>query len=122
MFAQVADEDELKTGVRREAAFFGINALLTKPAQSLAIVIPTILLDLANFIPRPLGQPPVLPQPAEAIFAIRLFISLIPGIALILAAFILQLYPIKGDYWDKIQKDVLILHDQKHKKLKELER
>ena len=122
MFAQVADEDELKTGVRREAAFFGINALLTKPAQSLAIVIPTVLLDLSGFIPHGLGLPPVLPQPAEAIFAIRLFISLIPGIALILAAFILQLYPIKGDYWDKIQKDILILHDQKHKKLMELER
>ncbi|MFW9951662.1 MAG: MFS transporter [Candidatus Thorarchaeota archaeon] len=122
LFAQVTDEDEIKTGVRREAAFFGMNALLTKPAQSLAIVIPTALLDLANFIPHDLGQPPVLPQPAEAIIAIRLFIGLIPGIALILAALILQLYPIKGEYWENLQKDILILHDQKHKKLEDLER
>jgi GPH family glycoside/pentoside/hexuronide:cation symporter len=122
LFAQVSDEDELKTGVRREAAFFGMNAFFTKPAQSLAIVIPAALLDLANFIPHGLGEDPVLPQPPAAIFAIRLFIGLIPGIALILAALVLQLYPIKGDYWTKIQKDVLILHEEKYKKLGELER
>jgi GPH family glycoside/pentoside/hexuronide:cation symporter len=122
LFAQVIDEDELKTGTRREAAFFGMNAFLTKPAQSLAIIIPTALLDLANFISHDLGQPPVLPQPTEAIFAIRLFIGLIPGIALVLAALILQLYPIKGEYWEKLQKDILILHDKKQKKLEDLER
>ncbi|MFX1567333.1 MAG: MFS transporter [Promethearchaeota archaeon] len=122
LFAQVSDEDELKTGVRREAAFFGMNAFFTKPAQSLAIVIPAALLDLANFIPHGLGEDPVLPQPPAAIFAIRLFIGLIPGIALILAALILQLYPIKGEYWQKLQKDVLILHDEKQRKLQDLER
>ncbi len=122
LFAQISDEDELKTGVRREAAFFGMNALFTKPAQSIAIIIPAALLDLANFIPHALGELPVLPQPAEAIFAIRLFIGLIPGIALIIAALILQLYPIKGEYWEKMQKDILILHGEKHKKLEELER
>jgi len=122
LFAQVTDEDELKTGTRREAAFFGMNAMITKPAQSLAIIIPTFLLDLTDFIPHPIGTDPVLPQPAGVIFAIRLFIGLIPGIALILAALILQLYPIKGEYWQNIQKEILILHDEKHKKLKEMER
>ena len=37
LFAQVADEDELRSGSRREGAFFGVNALITKPAQSIAI-------------------------------------------------------------------------------------
>ena len=122
MFFQVTDEDELKTGVRREAAFFGINALITKPAQSLAIVIPTALLSISGFIPRPEFGDPVLPQPVEAIFAIRLFIGLIPGIALILAAIILQFYPLKGEHWAKMQEDILILHDEKHKKLQEMTR
>jgi GPH family glycoside/pentoside/hexuronide:cation symporter len=122
LFAQVTDEDELKTGVRREAVFFGINALITKPAQSLAIVIPAALLSITNFIPHEIGTPPVLPQPPEAILAIRLFIGLIPGIALILAALILQFYPIRGEYWKEIQTQVLKLHDEKHKKLKEMER
>ena len=123
MFFQVTDEDELKSGVRREAAFFGINALVTKPAQSLAIVIPTALLAMSGFIPRA-GDPPVpiLPQPVEAILAIRLFIGLIPGIALILASIILIWYPLKGERWAEIQQKILELHDQKAQKLKDLER
>ena len=39
LFGQVADEDELRSGVRREGAFFGVNALITKPAQSVAIAL-----------------------------------------------------------------------------------
>jgi len=122
LFAQCADDDELKTGVRREAMFFGVNALLTKPAQSIAIIIPTALLDLANFIPHPLGEDPVLDQPAAAIFAIRLFIGLIPGIALILAAIILRYYGIKGAYWEGVQSQILILHEEKHQKLEKMEK
>jgi GPH family glycoside/pentoside/hexuronide:cation symporter len=122
LFAQTTDEDELKTGVRREAIFFGINAMLTKPAQSLAIIIPAALLDLTNFIPHALGDPPVLPQPPAAILAIRIFIGLIPGIALISAALILQIYPLKGERLQKIQRDILVLHDEKLKKLEEMER
>lgn len=121
MFFQVTDEDELKTGVRREAAFFGINALVTKPAQSLAIVIPTALLAISGFLPRP-DPNTILPQPPEAIIAIRLFIGLIPGIALILASIILIWYPLKGEHWVEIQKQILELHDQKAQKLKDLER
>ncbi len=121
MFAQVADEDELRTGVRREAVFFGVNALITKPAQSLALVIPTALLALVGFKPR-IGDTIILDQPIGAFIAIRVFIGLIPGLAFLLAAFILRYYPIKGDYWDKIQKDVLVLHEEKHSKLKEMGR
>ena len=122
MFAQVADEDELRTGVRREAVYFGVNALITKPAQSLALIIPTALLAAVNFIPHPLGTQPVLTQPAGVFLAIRIFIGLIPGIAFLLASFILRYYPIRGEYWEKIQKDVLALHEQKHSKLKEMGR
>lgn len=122
LFAQVTDEDELRTGVRREAMYFGVNALITKPAQSLAIVIPTALLVATNFIPHALGTPPNLNQPIGVFISIRVFIGLIPGIGLLFAAFILQYYPIKGEYWKKIQKDILVLHAEKHSKLKEMER
>jgi len=124
LFAQVTDEDEIKTGVRREAMFFGVNALITKPAQSIALAIPVALLAATNFIPRTLTGGIARPdlQPAEAILAIKLFMGLIPGIALILEALILQLYPLKGEYWAKIQKDILILHDKKHAKLLEMEK
>lgn len=120
LFAQVCDEDELKSGVRREAAFFGVNALITKPAQSLVIIIPGFMLSAAGFIPHALGTPPVLDQPIMVFTSIRLFIGLIPGIALLLASLILQFYPLKGEYWEKIQKEILELHAEKHKKYQAL--
>jgi GPH family glycoside/pentoside/hexuronide:cation symporter len=121
MWGQVADEDELRTGVRREGVYFGMNAFVTKPAQSVALIIPVALLAWARFIPRSGGEPN-LNQPTEVFLAIRLFIGLIPGIALLLEVLILQLYPLKGKYLIEIQEKVLVLHGQKHSKLQEMEK
>jgi GPH family glycoside/pentoside/hexuronide:cation symporter len=121
LFAQVCDEDELKTGRRREAAYFGANALITKPAQSLVILIPGIMLYFSNFIPR-IGPDPILTQQPEMVFvSIRVFIGLIPGIALLLGALILQFYPIKGEYWEEVQKEVLELHQEKQKEYQKMQ-
>jgi GPH family glycoside/pentoside/hexuronide:cation symporter len=121
MWGEVADEDELRTGVRREGVFFGMNAFVTKPAQSLALVIPVALLAWANFIPRT-GTEPNLNQPPEVFLAIRLFIGFIPGTALLLEVLILQLYPLKGNYLNEVQEKVLKLHGEKHSKLEAMEK
>ena len=39
LLADIIDQDELETGVRREGMFFGTNALITKPAQSISAAI-----------------------------------------------------------------------------------
>ena len=123
MFAQICDEDELKTGVRREAAYFGMNAFVTKPAQSVAIALPTLLLTIAHFVPRDaLGNIQLQTHPAEVDFAIRTFMGLIPAIALYLEVLILQLYPLKGDYLADVQEKVLVLHQEKRAKLLEMDK
>jgi GPH family glycoside/pentoside/hexuronide:cation symporter len=110
----VADEDELRSGVRREGAFFGINAMLTKPAQSLAIAIPPFILEAAHFVSREANQDVVfLNQPASAIFGIKVFIGLIPGIAMLLGALILFWFPLRGARLEKMQSDLLELHAKK---------
>jgi GPH family glycoside/pentoside/hexuronide:cation symporter len=121
LFAQVCDEDELKTGRRREAAYFGVNAMITKPAQSLVVIIPGIMLALSNFQPR-IGPDPILNQPFMVFVSIRAFIGLIPGIALLLGALILQFYPLKGEYWEEVQEEVLELHQEKQKKYQEMQK
>ncbi len=123
MWAQVCDEDEIKTGVRREAVYFGMNALITKPAQSVALSLPAIMLTLAHFVPRDaLGVIQPQTHPTEVDFAIRAFIGLIPAIALYIEILILQLYPLKGEYLAEIKQKILILHSEKHSKLEELEK
>ena len=118
LFAQVTDEDELRTGVRREGAFFGVNALLTKPAQSVALWIAPAILEATHFVTRASQEGSIyLDQPATAIFGIKAFTGLIPGIACLLGATILHFYPLKGSYLKEVQEKVLTLHAEKASKL-----
>ena len=119
LFAQVADEDETVSGVRREAMFFGTNALITKPAQSLALALAAILLQLSGFrTPSPGGEI-ILDQPASTIFMIKIIIGFLPGVALLIGALLYIWYPLKGDYLKEIQEKVLKMHEEKHAKLLE---
>jgi Na+/melibiose symporter-like transporter len=49
MIADVIDLDELKTGIRSEGTYYGCLTLLYKLAQSLALLLVGVLLDLINF-------------------------------------------------------------------------
>jgi len=118
LFAQVADEDELRSGVRREGAFFGVNALLTKPAQSVALALSPFILELTDFVTREANQGQIfLDQPSAAIFGIRSLVGLVPGIAMLLGAIILIWFPLRGDYLGQVQAEVLALHARKHAQL-----
>lgn len=114
LFAQVADEDELLSGVRREGAFFGVNAMLTKPAQSIALILISTILASSAFVTRDQNAGQIfLNQPASAIFGIKALFGLIPGIAMLLGAAILFLYPLHGGYLRQVQEQVLELHAEK---------
>lgn len=118
LFAQVADEDELRSGVRREGAFFGVNALLTKPAQSVALALQPFILQLTGFVTREANQgQPFLNQPAAALFGIRALIGLIPGMTMLVGALLLIWFPLRGDYLLRVKNRVLLMHEQKHAQL-----
>ncbi len=119
LFAQIADEDETKSGVRREASFFGVNAFITKPAQSLAIALAAILLQLSGFLTPGPGGAIIINQPESVIFMIKIIIGFLPGVALLIGALILNWYPLKGDYLKEVQEKVLKMHEEKHAKLLE---
>ncbi len=118
LFGQIADEDELVSGVRREAMFFGTNALITKPAQSIAIALVPFLLELSGFITRSEGGGNItLEQPPAALLAIRISLGLIPGLALIAGALLLFVYPIRGKYLIEMKEKLNALHIEKQRKL-----
>ncbi len=118
LFAQVADEDETRSGVRREGSFFGINALITKPAQSLAIALSPFILEATNFVTRDQNNGQIfLNQPVSAIEGIKVIAGLVPGLAMLFGAIILIWYPLRGETLKKIQDKVLEMHSEKHEKL-----
>jgi Na+/melibiose symporter and related transporters len=121
MFGQVADEDEIRSGVRREGAFFGVNALLTKPAQSIAIALIPWILEITKFVTRDAnGGQIFLNQPAAAIFGIKALIGLIPGVAMLLGALFLFWYPLQGKRLDAIKDKVMEMHADKTARLENM--
>ncbi|GAB4486463.1 MAG: MFS transporter [Anaerolineales bacterium] len=118
LFGQVADEDELRSGVRREGAFFGVNALITKPAQSVALALIPIVLEATNFVTREANNGQIsLNQPASALFGIKTLMGLIPGLALLLGALLLRWYPLRGEYLEKVKTELLEMHARKQAQL-----
>jgi GPH family glycoside/pentoside/hexuronide:cation symporter len=118
LFAQVADEDELRSGVRREGAFFGVNALITKPAQSVALALIPIILEATKFVTRDANNGQILlEQPGSAQFGIKALMGLIPGVALLIGAVLLRWYPLRGAYLEKVKTELLELHAKKQAQL-----
>jgi len=122
LLGQVIDEDEVRTGVRREGSYFGANALVTKPAQSLAATLTASVLAAAHFVTRESnGGQIFLNQPESALFGIRAIVGIIPGVTLLIAALVLFLFPLKGRHLAEVKEKMLEMHAEKHAKLLEQE-
>ena len=118
LLADIVDEDELNTGVRREGMYFGTNALVTKPAQSVSAAISGLVFYLTAYNQN-LGAGET--QPESAIFGIKLLIGLIPAVFIIVGMLSLWHYPLDGrskDYREMKHK-VNILHEKKLQRCRE---
>ena len=101
------DEDEVEYGSRREGMFFGINALFTKPAESIGPIIVTLVLTLTSYIP----DSPV--QPDTAIFGIKLVFYFIVNILVALSLIFAYLFPLEGEKLDELESKLEELHMKK---------
>ncbi|MFX1272452.1 MAG: MFS transporter, partial [Promethearchaeota archaeon] len=94
LLADVMDYDELLTGKRRETTYAGMNALLTKPAISIANALFLLIISGFGF------DNTQTTQSESAILGIQLGYSLVPAIAFILSAIALwKLYRLDGKEW-----------------------
>jgi GPH family glycoside/pentoside/hexuronide:cation symporter len=87
MLGEVIDEDELRTGERREGLYAGFFTFLRKLGGATAVTVAGVALDLAGFAG---GQEP----PAAAIAAIRGLTAVAPAVFLIMAVRLAIGYPI----------------------------
>lgn len=122
ILALVIDDDEVRTGTRREGAFYGANALITKPAQSLALFLTAFMLEQTGFITRAMNFGQIyLDQPASALFGIRSIVGLIPGIAMLIGVVILFFFPLQGERLVQLKKKIMEMHAEKEGKLAQIE-
>ncbi len=102
-YAIVADAiefDYLKTGERREGAFFGAWTWGLKIGQALAIFVMGVTLEAMGYAAN------VMPQLPTARLGIRLFLGPISAAIFIAAAVVLYFYPITEQRYKEICKEI----------------
>ncbi|MBK5112419.1 MAG: MFS transporter [Candidatus Heimdallarchaeota archaeon] len=107
LVGDIADEDELKTGRRREGMFFGINALITKPASSLVVFFFTLIISHFGY------DSDLAVQTAQAQFGIILGLSILSLAFIVLAIVPLIIYPLHGSKLKEIKQELDIRHEKK---------
>lgn len=81
MVADVADEDELASGERREGLYVGVFTFLRKIAGAIGVAAAFLVLDLAGFRP---GEE----NDESVVWALRSMTALVPSIFVILSAIV----------------------------------
>ncbi|MEE4193963.1 MAG: MFS transporter, partial [Anaerolineae bacterium] len=109
----VIDQDELHSGQRREGMYYGMNALLVKPAESLGPAIGTaIMLGFAYIQGAPAES-----QPDSVFLGIKIIFLLVPQIVTLFTLAMLWLFPLKGEALIDLQEQLDAMHLEKQEAL-----
>ncbi|NQT30189.1 MAG: MFS transporter [Candidatus Saganbacteria bacterium] len=107
ILADIIDEDETKTGTRREGMYFGVNAFITRFAIALEAISLGLIFTRTGY------NPYVYTQPGEFLSGLRFLIAGFPMIALLLAFVILCFYPLSGRKLVEMEDEVSKMHQEK---------
>jgi len=113
IIADVIDEDELRSGIRREGAFFGITNFFMRLSMIVSIVTIGIV-----FVQSDWG---VYDPLIDVTFALRFLFIVIPGIALGITLICLYFYPFSKSKVDEMKSKLLELHKEKAEKVKNIQ-
>ena len=105
------DQDEINHGSRREGMFFGIDALIHKPAQSIGPIVATIILGVFGYVQ---DSPTQLPS---AYIGIKILMLLIPVIVSTIGLIFIYYYPIYGERLEQMREQLHMLHEEKRKRI-----
>ena len=106
--SDIIDEDEVNTGMRREASYYGVNALflrLTTVLIFLAISSVFTSVGWAVFEPKLITP--------EIIFGLRTLIFIFPAIALGVGILAMFKYPLDGERLLKVKENLEKIHEKK---------
>lgn len=90
VLAQIIDEDALRTGHRREGAYFGVNGFVVRGSVVLQAVVVAVVLTASGF-DAALGDA----QPESVDGGIRIMLAVVPAGFTALAWLCFRLYPIR---------------------------
>jgi GPH family glycoside/pentoside/hexuronide:cation symporter len=111
IIADVIDEDELKTGVRREGTFFGITNFFMRLSAVLSI-LSVSLIFLSTGWEEWTENPEI-----DTLLGIQLLMVLFPAIAVGLSLLCLYFYPYTKAKVNEVKEKMVILHKEKKEKI-----
>jgi GPH family glycoside/pentoside/hexuronide:cation symporter len=110
IFGQIIDQDEVTTGVRREASYFGIDNFFSRLATVLVFV--SIGAVFANdAVGWTIFDPAVVTDATR--FGIKTLMFILPAIALSIGIIFMLIYPLHGKKLEDLNAELTILHEKK---------
>ncbi|MFX0057178.1 MAG: MFS transporter [Candidatus Hodarchaeota archaeon] len=109
IIADIVDEDEVKTGIRREGGYYGVNIFFQRFATVFVFLIigPVFLIaDWGQFNPIDIPD-----------FELRSLMFIYPAIALLIAIIAIYFYPLDGDKLTLVKEKRSQIHLEKQAKL-----
>lgn len=108
IISDIIDEDEVKTGVRREAGYYGINAFFSRLSSIFVFLAIGIVFTYTGwFVYEPEKVTP------DVIFGLRILMAIFPSIALIIAIIAIYNYPLDGLRLAQVKKELQKIHENK---------
>lgn len=102
MLPDVIDDDELRTGERREGIFYGMFVFLQKLGLSLGLAVSSFALDATGYLnPEVAGE--FVAQPDAVLLTLRLLVSFAPAALLLLSLPLAYFYPITRERYAEIR-------------------
>lgn len=108
MLSDIVDEDEIKTGTRREGMYFGVNGFMVRLGISVQSVLMGYILSTSGYN----ANLAVGAQPASALEGIKSLITIVPVISLIFAVLFFSFYPLHGNRLKEVKEKMLKIHGE----------
>lgn len=110
--ADIVDEDEIATGMRREAGYYGVNAFILRFSNVLVILAIGSVFSTVGWTTFE-----AIPLISDVVFGLRILMFLFPAIALAIAILAIYKYPLDGERLKAVKEKLQEIHATKKERL-----
>ena len=111
IISDIVDEDEVVTGTRREAGYYGVNAFFLRLAIIVVFVSIGPVFIIADW------EVFTIPVSSEVEMGLRTLMFVYPAVALVIAILAVYKYPLDGEKLIEVREEVQRLHEEKKSKI-----
>ncbi|MFW9986602.1 MAG: MFS transporter [Candidatus Odinarchaeota archaeon] len=111
LIGEAIDYDEIRTEKRRETTYSGVNALITKPAVSIAHFIILSIMAIYGYN----ADLPVSAQPKSVSLGVFLAFTVVPICFILIGILAMMKFPLYGEEWKEQKRRLQEIHIQKER-------